>query len=251
MCKYVLIGLTVFLVLLMVIAAVVVQEYGWTGFLIMLGVMVVLGYAARRLLPRLFGYLLMRPLRRMGEALRGATIVVHSVTPCEPPAPDDYSEDDNPEYIGDDEDDDGFVDDSDDYMDDDADSAEPGPFQWYRVEFTVTPPDGGSCEGRFVTRHAWSPALIGATFGHPGSSRFNPYRGWPPPESFNDSMVQSAEVEIWDGADYVTPSESVFGEQRLRMRVGVTKSVSEATVTYTHLTEIGTIQFPRVDITPE
>jgi hypothetical protein len=102
-----------------------------------------------------------------------------------------------------------------------------------------------------VTRHAWSPELIGATFGHPGQRAFNVIRNWQPSETHDDSFVQNADVEIWDGSDYVAPTEGVFGEQRLRMRVGVTKSVSEATVTYTHFTEIGTIRFPRIDVSPE
>jgi hypothetical protein len=248
MCKYVLIGLVVFLVLLMVIAAVVVQEYGWTGFLIMLGVMLVLGYAARKLVPPLIRYLLMRPLRQMGNVLRGARIVVHTVTPCEAPPADEYYETDDQESIGQDDLYDMYADEQVEV--DNPLATAPASINWYMVEFTVVPPDAGSSEGRMVTRHAWSPALVGATFGHPESRGYNPFRGWPPPEAY-DGSVQNADVEIWDGSEYVPPSDNVFGEQRLRMRIGVTRSVSEATVTYTHFTEIGTIPIPRVDITPD
>src|SRR5947207_6300000 len=102
MCKYVLVGLLVFLVALMVAAALVVQAFGWVGFLVLLGGLAVLGLVARKLVPRLFMFLLMRPLRKMGAALRGSQIEVHSVEPCGPPTPEELGEE--TEVIDDDED---------------------------------------------------------------------------------------------------------------------------------------------------
>src|SRR5215203_5980122 len=93
MCKYVALGLLILLVALMV-AALVVQAYGWTGFLVLLGALVVFGYVLRKATPRIFMYLLTRPLRRMGAALRGARLTVHAVTPCDPPPDDEYDPDD-------------------------------------------------------------------------------------------------------------------------------------------------------------
>src|SRR6476661_6990352 len=85
MCKYILLALLLLFVLLMAAAALVVQEYGWTGFLALLAGLVVLGFVLRLALPWLFGHVVAWPLRRMGRPLRGAHVVVHSVTPCDPP----------------------------------------------------------------------------------------------------------------------------------------------------------------------
>src|SRR5262245_35220523 len=90
MCRIVLIIIVVVLVLLMIGAVLVVQAYGWTGFLVFLAGLVVLGYVIRKAMPHLFMYMLTRPLKQMGAPLRGATIIVHSVTACEPPPPEEY-----------------------------------------------------------------------------------------------------------------------------------------------------------------
>src|SRR5262245_45866277 len=90
MCRIVLIVILVVLILLMVGAAIVVQAYGWTGFLVFIGSLVLLGYVIRKAIPHLFMYMLRRPLKQMGAPLRGGTIVVHSVTACEPPTPEEY-----------------------------------------------------------------------------------------------------------------------------------------------------------------
>src|SRR5215210_5251522 len=72
MCKWILIAILVAFVVLMAGAALVVQEYGWPGFLAFLVGLVVLGYVLRLGLPRVFVYFLTRPMRQMGAALRGA-----------------------------------------------------------------------------------------------------------------------------------------------------------------------------------
>src|SRR5262245_1996508 len=122
MCKYIAIGLFVLLVGLMVGAAIVVQEYGWQGFLVLLAVLLVVGYAIKKVAPRLFVYMLTRPLRQMGAALRGATIVVHSVTPCEPPPPEEYDAD--PDYDAEAIEDDSDEEEEDDGSEEDEDGAE-------------------------------------------------------------------------------------------------------------------------------
>lgn len=250
MCRYVVIGLLVLLVVLMAVAAVVVQEYGWTGFLIVILSLVALGYLARLALPRLIRYLFNRSLRQMGAPLLGARITVHAVTPCEPPPPDEYE--DAPEAIADrqdpeDEDDEEeFVEDDED----DQDDEDEGPYDWYRIELTVTPKDAGSSEGRMVTRRAWSPGMIEAVGPRPPLGSADPFRGWPPPDQFPGS-VRTAEVEAWDGQAYRPETEQLFGERRLRLWVGVSRSVSEVTITYAHFVDVGRVPIPRLNISPE
>ena len=250
MCKYVLLVVLVVLVALMVVAAVVVQEYGWTGFLILLGALVVLGYVLRKATPRLFMYLLTRPLRRMGAALRGARLTVHSVVPCDPP-PDD--EEDDPYYRDDAE----AIEDRDAESDEDEDEPdeeevaeeEPvGPYDWYQIEFTITPRGEGSSEGRIVHRPSWSPPFVSAIRERPPLDRVNPFGGWPPDNFTGD--VQTMPPEVWADPDWDDEVNQVFGEQRLRMRVGVTRAVRAVTIVYAQFTDLGVVQLPIVDVTP-
>jgi hypothetical protein len=257
MCKYVLLALLLLLVLLMAGAALVVQEYGWPGFLALLAGLVVLAFVFRLVVPWLLRSMVAWPLRRMGRPLRGARIVVHSVTPCAAPPPEEW------EGAGTEDDDDGEdpnfggriadrLSDGDDEADadeeeDEDDEAPAGPLDWYQVELTVVPPGGGSIEGRMVTRHAWNPYLIGAVGPRPPLGSSNPFRGWPPPEQFPDS-VQCHEAELWAGSEFGPLEAHVFGEQRLRLRVGVTRATQAVTITYAHFTDIGQVQLPRIDL---
>jgi len=261
MCKYVLLALVVFLVLLMAGAALVVQEYGWPGFLVFLASLVVVAFVLRTGLPVVFGHLLTRPLRQMGAALRGARIVVHSVAPCEPPPREVWDDG------GTDEDDDGDGSDLhgrrtadrhenedqgqiEDEGEDDDEEAPAGSLDWYQIELTVVPPDAGSSEGRMITRQGWTPHLIGAVGPRPPMRSANPFRGWPAAAQFPGS-VESAGTELWTGSEYETPENQVFGEQRLRLRVGVTRDVRAVTITYAHFTDIGEVPLPRIDLPPD
>jgi hypothetical protein len=248
MCKVVLIGLILALVLLMVVAAVVVQEYGWTGFLIFLAAMVVLVYLAKKMIPRLLRYMITRPMRSMGKALEGSRIVVHSVTPAEPPPREEWEgidDEHGPENEMDD-------DDEGEHLDYEQPWANPSSLDWYSAEFSVIPRDAGPCEGRMVNRHGWNPGMISAVVRAPNLRSSDPFRGWSTSDDWNDqTIVQSADVEIWDNGEYVAPNDTVFNEQRLRLRIGVSRTVTAAVLVYFHFTQIGTISIPRIDIRPE
>ena len=254
MCKYVLLAVLVVLVALMVVAAVVVQEYGWTGFLILLGALVVFGYVLRKATPRIFLYWLTRPLRRMGAALRGARVTVHAVTPCDPPPEDEDDPDDrdDAEAIEDRDDRDAADEDgTDDEEEDEDDEGElVGPFDWYLVEFTVTPPGEESSEGRIVHRPSWSPAFISAVGPRPPLDRMNPFRGRPPPGQFAWNVQYTPAAVRTDDGWWDEEVNQVFGEQRLRMRVGVTRAVRAVTIVYAQFTDLGVVPLPIVDVTP-
>src|SRR5262245_45038417 len=162
MCKYVLIGLIVALVILMVVAAVVVQEYGWTGFLILLVALVVLAYLAKKLFPRFLGYMLTRPLRAMGKALEGSRIELHSITPSEPPPREEWEAIDDEHGHPDDPGQYDYDDDEGEHLDYEPPVYDPSILDWYSAEFTVIPRDSGSCEGSMVNRFAWNPMMISA-----------------------------------------------------------------------------------------
>lgn len=247
MCKYILLILILVLIALMAVAAVVVQAYGWVGFLVYLGILVLLGYAIRKGMRPLLMYMISRPLRRWGAALRGGRIVVHSVEPCQPPAAAEYDPRDDPETIGDESE--GEWDeaaDNDDVEHGENDGEPAGPFDWYQVEFTVVPPGGESSEGRILTRRGWTPQLIGAVGPRPRLGTTSPFRGWPPPDQFPETFV-SLPAQVWTGGEYADPSETVFGEQRLRMRVGVTRAVRSVTIAYAQFTDLGVIDLHRID----
>ena len=238
MCKYLLLILILILVVLMAVAAVVVQEYGWVGFLVLLGFLVLIGFVVRKGARPLLMYMVSRPLRQWGAALRGGRIVVHSIEPCDPPRADEYDLRDDPEAIEDE------AADYDDMHDEEEEPA--GPFDWYQIEFTVVPPSGGPSEGRIVTRRGWSPQLIGAVGPSPLLGSTSPFRGWPAPDQFSGD-IQSLPAQVWTGAEYEEPTEMVFGEQRLRMRVGVTRAVRSVTIAYAQFTDLGVVQLPRID----
>jgi hypothetical protein len=249
MCKYILIGLIVALIVLMVVSAVVVQEYGWTGFLILLGALVLLAFVARFAIPPFFRYLMMIPMRQMGAPLRGARIVVHSVTPCDPPPPDEYISgihDDDDEH-----DSEPAIEDDDEEFDDSEVVEQPAAaLGWFRIDFTVMPTGSGPIAGRIVNRRAWSPALIGAAVSRPYSGRSILLRGWPP-AAFDYTQVQNTMAEPFDGETTEDDPEQVFGERRLQMRVGVAPSVSAVTITYAHFTDLGVVPIPRIDVRPD
>lgn len=243
MCKYILIALVLVLVILMVVAAVVVQEYGWTGFLILLGSMVVFLYVAKKLSPWLFQYLLQTPMRRMGQALRGGRIVVHSIVAAERP----------PEFEDDDDDFDDLegIEDDDDFDEDEMN--EPAVHHdWYQVEFSVIPPGPDTSAGIVRNREGWLPSMIAVRYIRPGmraSSFIRPGTGDFSPRDFQ--LTEHGEVEVWDGENYVTPNETVFGEQRLRLLFGAAREVSEVAIVYAGVTEIGRVTIPRINIEPE
>src|SRR5262245_47243658 len=198
MCKYIMLGLLVLLIALMVGAALVVQEYGWKGFLVLLVVLAVLGYIARKVTPWLLIRMISRPLRMMGQALHGGRIVVHSVVPCDPPPPEEEYDADDDEHEAIEDDGESGEQEADDEPDEDQSV---GPYDWYLIEFTVVPPGDGASEGRMVTREVWSPQWIGAVGPRPPLKRANPFRGWPPTEAYSPD-VQNASAEIWTGYAY-------------------------------------------------
>jgi hypothetical protein len=254
MCRIVLIIVVVVLILLMIGAALVVQEYGWTGFLVFLASLVLIGYVIRKAAPHLFMYMLSRPLKQMGAPLRGATIVVHSVTACEPPPPEEYDpgyDCTDDEAIEDADDEENEADDIYDHEEEDnRDEISHHSLDWYWIEFTVTPPDAGSNEGGIVNRKAWIPHLIGASGPRPELRRSNPFRGWPPQDQFTDN-VHHTPAQVWDGAEFATSEREIFGKHRLRLRVGVTREVRTVTITYAQYTDIGEVQIPRIDVFPD
>jgi hypothetical protein len=254
MCRYVLLAIVVILLALMVAAALVVQEYGWQGFLVMIAGLVVVGYFARKAMRPLFLHLITRPLRKLGAALRGARILVHSITPCEAPSPENY----DPEMDADDcgYDDEQAIEDwrneDEPNTDDDRtpESWSPLRLDWYQVEFTVIPPDAGSSEGRIVHRRSWNPQMISAVGPRPELARSNPLYGWQAMMPFTGS-VQNTFPELWNGSEYAVSEQEVFGERRLRMRIGVGREIQTVTVTYAHYTNIGEVRIPRIDVSPE
>ena len=44
--------------------------------------------------------------------------------------------------------------------------------------------------------------------------------------------------------------EPLYGEQRLRLRIGVTRAVRAVTITYAQFTELGVVPLPRIDVRP-
>jgi hypothetical protein len=247
MCKYILIGLVVALVVLMVVSAVVVQEYGWTGFLILIAALLALAVATRWMLPRLFGHLLTRPFRQMGAALQGARIVVHSVTPCDPPPQEEYEPSDD-DIDGEDPNFGGAIEDDNEFEEETEDEVRAVPLDWYLIEFSVVPRDAGPSAGRVVNRQAWSPGFISAVGPRAQRPSANPFRGWPSPDILDDSLVQCASTEFIDDDGVVAERHQVFGEGRLRMHIGVAQSISTVTITYAHFTDIGIVPIPRIDV---
>jgi hypothetical protein len=86
--------------------------------------------------------------------------------------------------------------------------------------------------------------------GRPPTNRLGPFGGWPTQDGFF-THVQSADVEVWDGSEYQPDADQVYGEQRLRMRIGVARDVTAVTITYAHFTELGQVPIPRIDVPPE
>lgn len=214
MCRALLLVVVIVLVLLMVVAAVVVQQHGWVGFLVYIGALVVLAWALKSVIPRVLGHLIMRPMRAMGRALRGATLVVHSVTPSEAPQEVALTEPD-PD-------------------DEDTEDGPPNPaLQWYVVEFTIKPP--GSIEAIPANREAWMPSMLSV------SAVGDDAEG-------DESDFEPATLADDDPDD--EPPEQLFGEQRLRMLVGVAPRVDRVQLVYAGFTPVGEISFPRINLRP-
>jgi hypothetical protein len=254
MCRFVLLALLVLLLALMVAAALVVQEYGWQGFLVLVASIVVLGYVARKSVRPVFQYLITRPLRKMGAALRGGRILVHSITPCAAPSPENFDPGDA-DGCGSDDDEaiENWQENDEPDPEEDAvpDTLAPDKLDWYQVEFTVIPSDSRSSAGQIVHRQSWSPQMISAVGPRIEPVRSSPFYGWPLVGRFSGS-VQNSFAELWDGTEYSeSEQEEVFGERRLRMRIGVAREVQTVTLTYAYYTDIGEVRIPRIDVSPE
>ena len=87
---------------------------------------------------------------------------------------------------------------------------------------------------------------IAAVGPRPRLATISPFHGWPSPDHFPGD-VQSLPAQVWTGAEYEDPTQMVFGEQRLRMRVGVTRAVRSVTITYAQFTDLGVIDLPRIE----
>ena len=202
-------------------------------------------------------YFLTRPLRRAGAALRGSRIVVHAIIPCEPPSPEDY----DPGMEPDDPDDQDYQAIEDDRTYEEHDEID--------EEEMVTNAAGAprlvpgrvhvdsAGRGRIDRRSDGRPSAVvelvydRARRAHgpklSGPTRFVVGPRW----TSSPGASQNTPVEVWDGDEYAVPDAAVFGEQRLRMRIGVTRDIRTVTLTYAQFTDIGQIQIPRIDVFPE
>lgn len=279
MCKYILIAVLIVVVVLMALAAFVVEWFGWKGFLVYIGVLVLTLFAARRMIPWLMMRLMMRPMRMAARVLRGATITVHSVVPTS--APESVTEDDDDDYeegptirsggaIRDRRRDDA---DNDDDMDDDEDDEgeeddeapySPADMDWYLVDFTLTPGGENSPEGRVLHRKSWDLNLV--SFHQPDVKPDVEMDEMPEILSAfaNFANFVPVEWEVWVNNAFVSPwnnlneddemageAASYFGEERLRARVGVAKTARRLNVMYAHQLKLGEVQLPRIDVKPE
>lgn len=210
--------LTVLLISLMV-AAVLAYQYG--GILGLIGLIVAVILLAK-LTPRLVGALMFRSLRKAidatGEALRGATIEVHSVEPTGEPPPD---EDDIDDEFDDDFDEDDVDEHDHELLDTElADLFYDGPRNWYLIDLTVLPPMRD--DGRPTEYQPWSPHMLMLL----GPAREMPEELGPMAAfaGLADGVCDVRRVEVWrDGVwtaeDY--DEEEDFGPQRIRLLAGV------------------------------
>ena len=248
MCRWLFVIVIVAILAITATGVIVVDYFGWRGFLVFAVCLCIGLWLLKRSLPRilmtLFSRAMTRPLREMGAVLRGYRVTVHSVLSCDTPV-DFENDDDDAESI---EDDDRGDDQHDDADEDDSEVTEqlPERLEWYRIDFTLSPPDGEPKVGRIVVRPPWSVSMLG--FSRPKGER-------PPlPMGLSDlrlaADVFDSTFQIWDGAEFVEIDDEVHGEHRLCARVGVGPDVRTIVLIYAHLTEIGEIQLPRIDVTP-
>lgn len=228
--------LVTLLVLLMVGAVLAFQYGGIWGLLgVIVAVVVLVKFA-----PKLVGLLIVRRLKRAmdasGEALRGATIEVHSVQPEDEPPPDDdddfdddFDEDFDDEDFEEDDDDDDELDDNE-LMDPElADLFYDGPRDWYSIDLTVQP--AMRDDGRPTEYKPWSPYML-MLLGQPKElpKQFGPMAAF---AGIADGVCDIRNVEIWkDGAWDAEVDEDDFGPQRIRLLAGVKPGETQLRVGY-------------------
>lgn len=220
----------VVLIVLMVGAVLAYQYAGIWGLLGVIAGVVVLA----KLVPKLIGALIFRSLKRAinasGEALRGATIEVHSIEPADEPPPED------------DEFDDEFDDDYDDkdLEDDDEDDSElmdpafadlfyDGPRHWYYIDLTVQP--AIPRDGQPTEYQPWSPHMLMLL----GPSREVPKELGPMAAFANmaDGVCEVRSVEMWQDGEWDTDEfDEEDGPQRIRLLAGVKPGETKLRVGY-------------------
>lgn len=201
-------------VLLMVMTVALYQWLGWSGLLVMLAVIVLLGWFIKLMAGRLLQRLFMMPFKAKGAVLAGAQTRVHAVIPAPPPASDADEENDEFEC-------------SDDLTDE----------EWTEVQATQDDARRAERNRRYcyidVTITPATPGGQGFTFWEPSEMSLVK------PDTKNGLLDDEAAVgeivgvKIWNEGEWRDNEEGkYFGPQRIQLHAGIDPAITHARFAY-------------------
>jgi hypothetical protein len=215
MFKLVLLAVVLILVAFMALAVFLYTLWGAWGFLAAAGALVVFLWVTVQIVKTAFKRVFLMPFRAKGAVLKNAQIVVHSVTPCEPP---EYEED---EF----EDDQDEVDDASEDEDQD-DEEDDEPEAWYMIDITIVPEP---VQGPFKL---WEPGELVLVEMDAEE------------DNFDDEIGHVDEVSVWQDGGWRPDEEGKYaGSQRVLLQAGVRPDVRQARFRY-YFEVFGEVELP-------
>ena len=207
-----------FLLAMLILPFVLMQQMGWSGLLVYLLILVLLSALAKRLVVRGIQRAIFSPFMAKSAVLKEAGVRVHSVAPApRPHKPHEFIEGDGHEEW--------------EEVDDTTQLREYENCDFYYIDVTITPapPAGNAFQ-------LWEPGELmlvsGDTYGiNPGADDDNDF-----------GLVE--DVMVWQNGDWTVDEIGKYeGPQRVRLHAGVPPGADKARLRY-YFEVFGEINFP-------
>lgn len=217
MAKYLALFL-LFSLAMLILPFVLVQQLGWSGLLVYLLVLVLIGAIAKRLVVKGIQRAILSPFMAKSAVLRNAGVRLHSVTPASRPhRPHEFIEGDGQEDW--------------EEVDDTTHLHQYDNYDFYHVDVTITPQPDAS-----ATFQLWEPGELLLVDGNtqsitPGNDEDNDF-----------GLVE--DVMVWQNGDWAVDEIGKYeGPQRVRLHVGIPPNAQNARLRY-YFEVFGEIEFP-------
>lgn len=220
MIRLILIAVVVFLSLVAGSAIALYHFYSWKGWIALPVVILLLVWIAKKLIGLAFRRFALGLFTMKSKALRGATLVVHSITPVA-----------KPEFPEDSEEESAESDDSEEESEEDDAEMEPEePKEYFAIDMTITPQ---TSEWESV----WEPSELMLS-SEKVSSMIDLHD--------ESKQIGSTEaVAIWNGTEFGDDDPGKYpGPKRLRVTFGVKPGTSRASINY-YAEALGEVELPR------
>ncbi len=237
MCRRLLFSFSLLVFICMVAAVAVYSHFGWTGVLILAGVIVGGALLTPLLVKGLLTRLIMMAFQAKGAVLKSATVEIHHISPAEPP---DRAEELEYHRTLMDEIGEGFDDETDDPDDYIAEQLKnDAECNWYQIDVTITPKTTAANKTPF---HLWEPGEL--MLANPNSTMsFQISDG----DEDAGPEAEIHKIQIWEEGEFHDDEGLKYpGPQRLLLHAGVPRGSREAQFMY-YFNRFGKFELPVIE----